>query len=106
MMILSVAAFVAAMQSQGDLRLSFVECLKTAMSQAKTQSVAADGYVDFARARCSQSLDPFKASLVKANVSHGMSRKEAAADADMLVKDYLDEYRDRYQFQIQPGGSD
>lgn len=105
MMILGLAAFAAAAQSQADLRVTFIECLKSAMTQAKAQKVTLDGYVDFARSNCSQSLDPFRASLVKSNVSHGMSRKAADADADMLVKDYLDEYRDRYKFKLDPDGS-
>lgn len=105
MIMIGIAAMLAAASSEADLRRGFVECLSNAVSEAKAKQVATDGFVAFARTNCQDSLTPLQAWLVKTDISHGMSKKEAAADADAMLNDYLDEYLDRYKFQLSPGGA-
>ena len=85
-----------------DLRHDFAECLKQADSRAQNQKIAAEGFVDFAKTTCSTSAAPFEASLTSANVSHGMSRKAAAADAADQIKSYYDERLENYKIELQP----
>lgn len=97
-----IAAAMLLAGGDADVRQTFVSCLKTATTQAQQQKVAADGFVAFARTHCAGVEDPFKASLVSANVQHGMSRKESASDASQQVSDYYTEWNDRYASDAPP----
>ena len=103
MIVLVAAAMLAG--SDVDLRHSFVTCLKTAASEAQRQKVGADGFVAFARTACAGSEEPFKAALISADVQHGMSRKESAADASQQVGDYYKEWNDKYSSDLPPPAS-
>ena len=91
-----IAAALLLAGSDVDLRHSFVSCLKSASAEALRQKVAADGFVDFARTTCAGTEQTFKASLVNANVQHGMSRKESDSDARQQLSDYYAEWKDKY----------
>lgn len=95
-MIVFVAAMMLAGGDPGDLRHDFVQCLKGALTQAKTQKMGVDGFVTFAKTTCAGSEAPFKASLVSANVSHGMSKRESLSDAESQLSDYYSEWHDNY----------
>jgi hypothetical protein len=101
-MIVFVAAMMLAGGDPGDLRHDFVQCLKGALSQAKAQKMGVDGFVAFAKTTCAGSEAPFKASLVTANVSHGMSRRDSASDAESQLSDYYSEWHDNYASELQP----
>jgi hypothetical protein len=94
-MIVIVAAMMLA-GADGDVRHDFVECLKGALTQAKNQKMGVEGFVAFAKTTCATSETPFKASLISADVSHGMSRKESLSDAESQVSDYYSEWHDNY----------
>jgi len=102
MIVLVAAAMLAGGGAGADLRHDFVECLKGASSQAKTQKVGIDGFIDFARTNCANAEAPFKSSLVNANVTHGMSRKESASDAASQLSDYYSEWLDNYKANAEP----
>lgn len=85
-----------------DLRHDFAACLKQADSRAQTQKVAAEGFVEFARSACEAAAAPFEASLTSANISHGMSKKAAAADAADQIKSYYEERLENYKIELQP----
>lgn len=91
-----IAAALMLAGSGADLRASFVSCLKSATTEASHKSVAAGGFIDFARTTCAAAEGPFKASLVDANVAHGMSRKDSASDASDQLSDYYKEWSDKY----------
>ena len=101
-MILIAAALMLAGGDQGALRQSFSACLKQANSEAKAQNLVADGFVAFARGKCSGVAEPFQSSLTSANVSHGMSKKAAASDAATQIDDYYTERLENYKIEIQP----
>jgi hypothetical protein len=97
-----IAAAMLLAGANADTRQTFVSCLKTAATQAQQQKVAADGFVAFARTQCAGAEDPFKASLVSANVQHGMSRKDSASDASQQVSDYYTEWSAKYADDAPP----
>ena len=70
--------------------------------EAQNQKIAVEGFVDFVRSTCSTAAAPFEASLTSANVSHGMSKKAAAADAADQIKSYYEERLENYKIEIQP----
>jgi hypothetical protein len=100
-----IAAALLLAGSDVDLRHSFVSCLKSASTQASRQKIALDGFVDFARTTCAGTEEPFKASLVNANVQHGMSRKESASDASQQLNDYYKEWSDKYSADAPPAAA-
>ena len=100
-MIIFAAALLAA-GAGADLRHDFADCLKQASAQARNQKVGVDGFVAFAKTNCAGSEAPFQASLVSANVSHGMSKKSAASDAASQIDDYYSERLDTYKAEAEP----
>ena len=85
-----------------DFRTSFVSCLKTASTEASRKKLAADGFIDFARTSCAGTEESFKASLITANVAHGMSRKDSASDASGQLSDNYKEWSDKYSAEAPP----
>ncbi len=100
MIVIAAAMLVAG--GGADVRQTFVSCLKTAANQAQQQKIGADGFVAFARTQCANAEEPFKASLVSANVQHGMSRKESASDASQQITDYYSEWNAKYADNAPP----
>lgn len=100
MIVYVVAALLAGSGAGADLRHEFVECLKGVSTQAKTQKVGVEAFIDFARTNCANSEAPFKASLVNADVTHGMSRKESVSDAASQLNDYYSEWLDNYKADV------
>jgi hypothetical protein len=94
-----VAAMLAG--AGADLRHDFSDCLKQASAQARNQKVGIDGFVAFVRSNCATAESPFQASLVSANVSHGMSKKAAANDAASQIDDYYSERLDNYKGEME-----
>lgn len=85
-----------------DLRHDFSDCLKQASAQARNQKVGVEGFVAFARTNCASAEAPFQASLVSTDVSHGMSKKSATADANSQIDDYYSERLDSYKVELEP----
>ena len=98
-MITIVVAAMLAMAGNGtDARHDFVQCLKQASTDAKSQKVGVDGFVEFAKNACGTAEAPFRSTLVNADVSHGMSRKESDSDAASQIRDYYSERLDSYKY--------
>jgi|GEM_PF-1307339 len=106
MITIVIAAMLGAAGAETDLRHNFVQCLKTSVEQAKTQKVAIDGYVAFARSTCAASETPFKAALVGADIQHGMSHKDSVSDADSQLDDYFSEWLDHYKSDVDRSGTE
>jgi hypothetical protein len=106
MITIVIAAMLGGAGTEADLRHNFVQCLKTSVEQAKTQKVAIDGYVAFARSTCATSGSPFKAALINADVQHGMSHKDSVSDADSQLDDYFSEWLDHYKSDVDRSGSE
>lgn len=100
MIVIAAAMMLAGADPGAGLRHGFVECLKTASSQAKTQKVGVDGFVAFAHTTCANAEAPFKSSLIDADVQHGMSHKDSASDAESQLSDYYSEWLDHYKFDM------
>ena len=97
--------FAAALMLGGagaDVRHDFSDCLKQASAQARNQKVGVEGFIAFAKTNCANAEAPFQASLVTANVSHGMSKKSAASDAASQIDDYYSERLDSYKIDMEP----
>jgi hypothetical protein len=100
MIVLAAAMMLAG--GDADLRHDFVACLKSASTKAQSQKIGVDGFVAFAKSTCADSAEPFKATLVNADIQHGMSRKESNSDAESQLSDYYSEWHDKYAADAPP----
>ena len=100
-----IATMIAAAmmgQASADLRSAYVTCLGEAVKSAKSASITADGFKDYARTNCAAAEGSFKAKLVSFNVKNGMAKKLAADDAEIQLDDYLYTAGERYRVSLQP----
>ena len=77
---------------------AFRGCLREAATKAKSDKVAADGIEAYLKNACTAQMGSLKDVLVAFRMKNGMSRKAAAADADMTVDDYVATPADNYKF--------
>ena len=97
-MIIFVAAAVAAAAADPSAGLlhKFMQCLTHADADAKTQKVTPDAFAAFMRQQCAGTETPYRASLVSADVQHGMSHKSAISDAASLIESYYSDRNEDY----------
>jgi hypothetical protein len=81
-----VAALVqsAAINAKRD---AFISCLEQQVAAAKAQNV--EMFEAEARQSCASSADAMKAELIAFDVKNKVPRKQAAADAQLQVDDFL-----------------
>jgi len=77
---------------------AFRGCLRDAAVKAKTEKVTGDGIDAYLRNACSGQMSTLKSALVEFRVKNGMTRKNAASDANMTVDDYIATPADNYRF--------
>ncbi|HEX6741717.1 MAG TPA: hypothetical protein VF079_07990, partial [Sphingomicrobium sp.] len=77
---------------------AYKDCLKQASTKAKSEKVAGDAYEAYARTACTVQITALRDALIAFTVKNGMKRKDAAADADLTVDDYLASSVDNYKF--------
>ena len=80
---------------------AFRGCLKEATTKATNEKVAADGIETYLRDACSASMVGLKSAVVAFRTKNGMTKKAAAADADMTVDDYVATSVEKYQFMAE-----
>ena len=95
------AIYLTAMQASINApRNAFQACLKTAVDKAQAQKVDGDGYEAFVRSTCSAELGSFKGAVTAFDIKNKMSRKDASADADAMIADFLTGSADHYRYVI------
>ena len=102
---ISIMFVAAAMMAQGgtaDTRSAYVSCLRDAVVSAKGANVGLEGFKAYARKTCATAEGGFKSKLVSFNVKNGMSRKSAAADAEVQLDDYVYTAEERYRYSVEP----
>lgn len=106
MIAIAMAAMLAGADPGGGLLHDFVDCLRKASSQASSQKTTPDGLVAFMKGQCASAESSYRASLVNADVQHGMSHKAATSDAESILKSYYDEKLDDYKVAYKPSKAD
>jgi hypothetical protein len=93
------AIYLTALQAVINVpRDAFRNCLKVSSAKATTEKVAGNAYEAWVRNACAPQLSALRTAIVGFNVKNGMSRKDAASDADLTVDDYLASSVDTYKF--------
>ena len=76
----------AAINSQRD---TYLGCLGKARETAKVEKIAADGFEPYARTNCAAAAADLKAALIAFDVKNKISRKQADADAQVQLDDFI-----------------
>jgi hypothetical protein len=77
---------------------AFRGCLHDSAAKGAGEKVAADAIDGYLRQKCTVQLDALKSALVAFRVKNGMTRTEAAKDAQMTIDDYVATSADNYKF--------
>ena len=100
MIVLSVtsAILLASLQTAAanNSRTALRACLKEAVTQAKTDKVAADAFAAFANQRCGKSAASFKSALVNFDTKNKVSRRQAESDAQSQIDEFVTTAADMY----------
>ena len=104
MIVLSVASAIllalvqnaAANTSRSELR----NCLKEAVTQAKSDKIAADGFAAFASERCGKSAAGLKSALVSFDVKNKVSRRQAESDAQEQIDEFVTMAAETYTAEL------
>jgi hypothetical protein len=79
----------------------FRGCLHDAAAKAKTEKVSADTIETYLRSACTVQLGSLKDALVAFRVKNGMTKKQAASDAEMTIDDYVSTPAENYKYAAQ-----
>jgi len=79
---------------------SFRGCLREAAAKATSEKVGGDKIEDYLKGACTAQMGTLRDALIAFRIKTGMTRKAAAADADMTVDDYIATPADNYKFMV------
>lgn len=79
---------------------AFRGCLHAAVDKAKAEKITGDAIEAYLRAACTGQMGTLKEALIGFRLKNGMTRKEAASDAEMTVDDYVSTPVDNYKFDM------
>lgn len=97
------AIFLAAVQNSAatSARSALTDCLRSAVSQAKSSNVAADALTAHMRQACTAQAGKLKSVLMAFDMKNGISRKQAGADADLQLDDYYAVQEEKYRYELE-----
>ena len=84
----------AAINNQRD---KYEACLTQAFEGAKAQKMPAEALDAHLRQGCTSIEESFEAALIAFDLKNKVPRKQAAADAELQVKDLVDNLVERYR---------
>lgn len=80
---------------------AFRGCLHDAAAKATNEKVGADTIETYLRNACTVQMGSLKEALVGFRVKNGMTKKQAADDAEMTIDDYVSTPADNYKFMAE-----
>jgi hypothetical protein len=95
-LVLAAAQSAAVNSARDGLR----NCFREAITQAKTDKVAKDGFQPFARTRCATQATSFTAAVWAFDVKNKVLKKQSNADAELQIEDFLVSAEERYQREV------
>lgn len=98
--ILALAAVQSA--ATNSARDGLRTCIKEASTQAKTDKVAVDAFLAFAKGRCTAQEEGFTAAMWAFDAKNKVSKKQSAEDAALQIEDLLTVASERYAVENKP----
>ena len=77
-------------------------CIREATTQAKTDNVAVDAFLAFAKGRCTAQEQSFTAAVWAFDSKNKVSKKQSESDANLQIEDFVSSAASRYQAELQP----
>lgn len=102
--IMSSVLALAAVQSAAtnSARDGLRTCIREASTQAKTDKVAVDAFLAFAKGRCATQEQSFTAAIWAFDAKNKISKKQSAEDAALQINDLLTVASERYAIENKP----
>ena len=92
---LTLAALQASIEAPTT---AFRGCLHDAAAKATSEKVSTDTIEAYLRNACTVQMGGLKDALVAFRLKNGMTKKQAADDAEMTIDDYVSTPADNYKF--------
>ena len=98
-LLLSSVLVLAAVQNAAvnTARDGLRNCFKEAITQAKADKVAKDGFQPFARTHCATQASKFTAAVWSFDAKNKVSKKQSNADAELQIEDFLFTADEKFQ---------
>jgi hypothetical protein len=103
-LMLMLAAAPQSGDAVGAGRKAYSECLSKEIQPALDKKVTLSEFQSTLKSKCGAKEAAFRAAVVADDKSGGMSDKDAQADADDQIAEYVDKITGEFEDYSQPGG--
>lgn len=86
----------------GNGRKAFTECLAAQTKPALDAKLPLADYQATLKTKCGDKEAAFRAAILAADKTDGLSAKDAQADADDQIAEYLDKFSSEYEDYLKP----
>jgi hypothetical protein len=103
MLIMAIASMFAAASvdtAASAQRAAFSNCLKQAIASAKASKISVDAFDAYARGQCAAPEADLRKAVMSIDMKNGISRKDAAENAQFELNDYFVSTAERYQAEM------
>ena len=102
-MAMASAMYLAAAQNAAvsSSRTAYADCVRDAAVAVKKDKIPLDQLTPRLREACDAQRTKLKDALVAFDVKNGISRKQAAEDADLQLDDYYLAQEERYAYELE-----
>lgn len=100
-LVISSVILLAAVQTAAanGARDTLRTCVKSAMTQAKSDKLTVDAFKTFARSHCVTQEQGFTAAMWAIDSKSKVSKKQSAEDAQLQIEDIVASVSDRYELE-------
>ena len=100
-LVISSVIVLAAVQTAAanGARDTLRTCVKSAMTQAKTDKLTVDAFKTFVRTQCATQEQGFTAAMWAFDSKNKVSKKQSAEDAELQIEDMVATASDRYELE-------
>ncbi|ANI78683.1 MULTISPECIES: hypothetical protein [Sphingobium] len=103
-LMLMLAAAPQSGDAVGSGRKAYSECLAKEIQPALDKKATLSDFQSTLKSKCSAKETVFRAAIVADDKSGGMSDKDAQADADDQIAEYVDKITGEFEDYSKPGG--
>lgn len=103
MFMIAIASMLAAASADtaaSAQRSSLSNCLKQSVDRAKSEKVAVDAFEAYMHSQCAAPEGELRKAVIAIDVKNGISRKDAAENAELDVGDYFVATAERYEAEV------
>ena len=103
MFILTIAALALAFAdtSASKERSALANCLKQSVESAKSAKVEAAAFDAYMHSHCAAQEEGLRKAVIAIDVKNGVSRKDAAENAELDVGGYFEGSAERYEYEVE-----